>query len=71
MFNRKPAKLSNNGAARNHCCGARKSQEAELIDYYDERGLLGQPSSFYVGIGFGIVFQAAIATILFQLFVAV
>jgi len=70
MFKRKPAELSKSGATQNHCCGARRRQESELVAYHDQRGLLGQPTTFYVGIGFGIVFQVAIATILFCLFVA-
>lgn len=67
MFNRKPAGMLDNGAAEKHVCTPPKIQEAELIGYYDDRGLLGQPSSFYVGISFGIVFHAALATIFFCL----
>ena len=65
MFDRKPARLLNNNGLPQKLVNkaADQSQETEEIGYQQDRGLLGQPSSFYVGIGLGIVFQAALITI--------
>jgi hypothetical protein len=63
MFNRKPARLLNNGDTQKISGAADEGQFADLIGYHQELGPLGQPACFYVGIGFGIIFQAALVTI--------
>lgn len=64
MFDRKPARLlDNNGVAQKVVRASDQSQAAELIDYHQDRGPLGQSATFYVGIGLGIVFQAALIAI--------
>ena len=69
MFDRKPTRLLNkNGVTQKHAGSSRRSQAAELVGFQHELGLLGQPTSFYVGICFGMVFQAALVTISVSLF---
>lgn len=68
MFNRKPARMLNNdGVTPKHVVTSDRNSTMELIGYQHDLGLLGQPITFYVGICFGLVFQAALVTIAFSL----
>ncbi len=68
MFDRKLARLlSISGFAPKLVKAADANEEAELICYHQDRGLMGQPGAFYVGIAMGIVFQAALVTISFAM----
>lgn len=64
MFARKSARLLNtNGGTEKLLKASDQQKESELICFDPACGLLGQPGAFYVGIGLGIIFQAALVTI--------